>query len=101
MATYLERANDIVAAGINGTPTSEQKQRIAEAAIKNRPDLVQLLAADPLNPTGEEKAAVFVETFRQWAIAWLRALAEKEEAAVHVPDVQAAGETAAADLAEV
>jgi hypothetical protein len=100
MSTYLERANDIVAAGINGVPTSEQKQRIAEAAINYRPDLLAL-AVDPNNPTAEEKAHVFVAIFREEMIGWLKATAMKGEASLHVADVQAAGEAAAADLAEV
>jgi hypothetical protein len=100
MATYLERANGIVEAGIDGVPTAEQKQRIAESAILFRHDLLLSLAADPLNPTGEEKAAVFVEAFREWAVAWLRNMAEKQTISANVPNVQAAGDVAAADLSE-
>jgi len=101
MATYLERANDIVAAGINGTPTAEQKQRIADVAIKTWPGILKEIAVDPQAPTGEEKAAVFTEGFRRWAIGWLRNTAELEEAAANIPDVQAAGDTAAADMDEL
>jgi hypothetical protein len=101
MATFLDRANSIVEGGINGPPTAQQKQNIADAAIKFRPDLVKAHAVDPENPTPEEKAAVYVTAFRQWNIGWLRNEAEKEEAAANIPDVQAAGDAAAADLDEV
>jgi hypothetical protein len=98
MATYLERANDIVAAAIDGTPTAEQKQRIADAAIKYRSDLLESLAVDPENPTGEEKAAVFVEALRAWAKSWLRAMAEKDAVAANDATVAAAGDAAELDV---
>jgi hypothetical protein len=98
MATYLDRANDIVAAGIDGIPTPPQKQRIADAAIKYRPDLLEIYATDPLNPTSEEKAAVFVETFRDWAKSWLRSMAEKGARTDNDATVTAAGDAAAGDL---
>ena len=98
MATYLDRANSIVEGAIDGTPTAQQKQNIADAAIKYRPDLLQTIAVDPENPTAEEKAGVFVEALREWGRSWLRATAEKDARTDNDANVAAAGDTAAGDL---
>ena len=98
MATYLDRANSIVEGAIDGVPTAQQKQNIAAAAIKYRPDLLESIAVDPENPTAEEMAAVFVEAMRDWGKSWLRAIAEKDARTDNDAVVAAAGDTAAGDL---
>lgn len=98
MATYLDRANSIVEGAIDAVPTAEQKQRIADAAMKYRPDLLAQIAVDPENPTAEEKAGVFVEALREWGRSWLRDAAEKDARAANDAAVTAAGDAAAGDI---
>ena len=98
MATYLERANTIVSGVIDGTPTAQQKQNIADASIKYRPDLLENIAVDPQNPTAEEKAGVFVEAIRDWGKSWLRAMAEKDNRDANEPNAESDGDAAAGDL---
>ena len=98
MATYLERANNIVEAAIDGVPTAQQKQNIADAAINYRPDLLDIIAVDPENPTGEEKAGVFVEAMRQWAKSWLHSIASGVTRNANEAAAMAAGDAAAGDI---
>jgi hypothetical protein len=98
MATYVERARALISAGINGTPTSAQEQRIAAAFVKYRPDIVKVVANDPENPTGTEMAAVLVEAFRDWGKSVLRAMAEKDAVVANESTVTGAGDTAEGDL---
>ena len=98
MATYLDRANSIVEGAIDGTPTAQQKQNIANAAIKFRPNILRSIAVDPLNPTAEEKAAVFVEIVREWGQSWLRSIAEEGARTNNDAVVKAEGDAAAGDF---
>ncbi len=98
MATYVARAKAIIDAVIDGTATNAQKQRIADAVIIYRKALLKEVAADPLSPTGEEKAEVFVRAVREWGQAWLFAGARKASADGHKATDDAAGDAAAGDL---
>ena len=98
MATYLERANSIVEGVIDGTPTAQQKQNIADLAIKYRPNLLKTIAVDPENPTGEEKAGVFVEAVREWGKSWLHSIGKKDYRDGNEAAAEAAGDAAAGDL---
>lgn len=98
MATYAQRALAIIEGAIDATPTAAQQQRIADAVIKYRPDILAQVAADPANPTQAEKARVFVQAVREWGQSWLRATAEKDATQDVQATITAAGDTAAADL---
>lgn len=98
MATYSQRALGIIEGAIDAVPDAAQQQRIADAAIKYRPDILQAVAVDPVNPTQAEKAEVFVKAVKEWGQSWLRAMAEKDSRAGHEPTAVAAGDTAAGDL---
>jgi len=98
MATYLDRANSIVEGVIDGVPTAQQKQNIADAAIKYRPDLLASIAVDPENPTAEEKAGIFVEATREWGKSWLFATASKDNRDANEAAANAAGDAAAGDF---
>lgn len=98
MATYGQRALAIIEGAIDATPSAAQQQRIAEAVIKYRPDILVQVATDPANPTQAEKAEVFVRAVREWGQSWLRATAEKDAGADAQATITAAGDTAAADL---
>ncbi len=98
MPTYVQRAKSIVDAAVNGVATAQQKTRIADAFLKHRPDLLATVAADPENPTGAEKAEVFVRAFRQWGRSVLRTHAEKGVRDANRDNEVAAGDTAEADL---
>lgn len=98
MATYVERANSIVAGVIDDVPTAQQKQNIADAATKYRPDVLRSIAVDPENPTTEEKAGVFVQIVRQWGQSWLRSVAEEGARTDNDAVVEAASDAAAGDL---
>lgn len=99
MATWVERAQQIIGGVLDGLPTApQQQQNIGNRAIQYRPDLLEQIAADPANPTNEEKAEVFVTAVRQRALSWLRVAAEAEARAGNEGAVTAAGDAAVADL---
>ena len=98
MATYIERARQLIQAGIDGTPTAEQEQRVADAFVEYASDIAESVFADPANPTNTEKAEVFVKAFRRWGRSVLRATAETQARADNDATVAAAGDSAEADL---
>lgn len=98
MATYIDRALAIIEGAIDAIPDAAHQQRIAAAAIKYRPEILENIAVDPANPTNEEKAEVFVRAVREWGGSWLRACAEKDARSDNEAVVIAAGGTAAGDF---
>jgi len=116
MATYVERAQAMINAAIDGTATAQQLQRVADAYVEYAPDIVNtVMAARPLledlpdNPgeftvpdesplTNEEKAQVFVEAYRRWGKSVLRAVAEKNARVANEASVVSAGDSAEGDL---
>jgi hypothetical protein len=98
MATYTDRALAIIEGAIDSTTNPAHQQRIAAAAIKYRPDILQAVAVDPDNPTQAEKAEVFVKVVRDWGRSWLRAGAERTARDDNDATVTAAGDTAESDF---
>ena len=109
MATYIQRAQALIDAAIDGTATAEQQQRVAAAFEAYAPDIVAAVKAarppvgDPPEPdtsplTNAEKAEVFVEAYRRWGKSVLRATAESDARASNAAAVVAAGDAAEQDL---
>jgi len=118
MATYIQRAQALIEAAIDGTATAEQQQRVAVAFEAYAPDIVAAIkAARPLVDSGEvdgegnpimvpddspltnaEKAEVFVRAYRRWGKSVVRAVAENTARAGNDAAVKAAGDAAEGDL---
>jgi hypothetical protein len=98
MATFVVRAAAIVDAAIDGTASAAQKNRIANAAILYRPDLLILIAADPNAPTAEEKAEVFITTLKEWGQHWLSQTAVISNHDANEVNAQSDGAAAALDF---
>lgn len=98
MATYIQRATDIIEAAIDAVPTAAQLNRVADAFTAYAPDILEAVAVDPENPTNAEKAEVFVRSMRRWGKSVLRATAEKGARDANEGNVAAAGDAAEGDL---
>ena len=118
MATYIQRAQALIDAAIDGTSTAAQQQRVAAAFENYAPDIVAAVkAARPLVDSGQvdenndpimipdaspltnaEKAEVFVNAYVRWGKSVLRAMAEKSTADANTAAVKAAGDAAEIDL---
>jgi len=118
MATYIQRAQALIEAAIDGVSTAEQQQRVAAAFENYAPDIVAAVkAARPLVDSGEldgegnpimipdaspltnaEKAEVFVKAYIRWGRSVLRAMAEKSTEDANAAAVKAAGDTAESDF---
>jgi hypothetical protein len=96
VATFIERATDIITGAVDVTPSNPQLLRLANAALKKWPELLE--AVDPLNPTNEEKARVFVLATKAWGKKWLAEMAEQDTRATAETDVITARTTAEADF---
>lgn len=96
--SYQTRAINIINEILGTVPGNGRYVRIADSFVKHRPDLVNLYAVDPSNPTNEESAKVFVEAAREWGKSIVGNQAEKDEADTVKAQVMDAGNTARQDF---
>lgn len=77
-------------------PDNARLLRIADAFISYAG--TRFNPADPLNPTNDEKAQLFMDEIRRFGRKVVRQVAMDASAAADVPDIKADGDAAAGDL---
>ena len=82
---------------VGRTTTSAERGRVANAFVSADPHSLAAFA-DPQNPTNEEKAQLFLDTFLTWGRQVVRSVAEGSEQVTVDGQVTGAGDTAVNDL---
>ena len=95
--TAITDAKAVVELLLGKTTTAEQNQRIANGFVARDPYSLWN-PADPQNPTGEEKAQLFLDTMLAFGKQTIRNGAEFTAAETAKADIAAAGDTAVTDL---
>lgn len=87
MATNVARVKAIADAITNSNTPNQLLNDLADDCILQRPDLYR--PADPNNPTAEERGAVVVQMFRQYAQNIRAAAYDQRQAAARAAAIQA------------
>lgn len=87
MATNVARVKAIADAITNSNTSNQLLSDFADDCILQRPDLYR--PADPNNPTAEERSAVMVQMFRQYAQNIRRAAEQSRQDASKAAAIQA------------
>lgn len=96
MATYVQRATVILNALAGAVVPPKARDRIATRYIEKYPRMLQ--AADPNNPTDEERARVVLRAIHRHVENDLKAAGQKARSQQLKAAIEAAGEAAAADI---
>ena len=95
--TAITDATTVIDVLIGRSSSAAQRTRIANAFVSTDPHSLAAFA-DPPNPTNEEKAQLFLDTFLTWGRQVVRSVAEASEQVTVDGQVTGAGDTAVNDL---
>lgn len=95
--TAVTDATTVIEKLIGRTPTGAELTRVADAFVAADPHSLAAFAI-PGNPTNEEKAQLFLDTFLTWGRQVVRSVAEDSEQITVDGQVTGAGDTAVNDL---
>lgn len=97
--TAIADAQTVIDTLLGRSSTVGEQTRVATAFVTADPYfLLESIAVDQQAPTNEEKALLFLETVRKYAVDLVRDVAMRSARAANDATVDAAADTAEADL---